>query len=564
MLGRPCVKLIEQECIVCGQADSLDEYYRHVPREGNYAYDLVIAVGLARFRDNRQDAEIQSDLQRRWNLPLPASSIGLLAHAFLDGLAAVHRAHTPALCRRLADDGGYAMHVDGTCEPGTDVIFTVMAEPRGWTLEVGKIATENKADISKLMRSAADLFGAPLAVMRDLSTNIEEGKRDAIPKARDLICHYHFLENVGEQLCEKPHAALTAELRRSKVRPALTSIRRDMVRWSRKGKRLSKEQIEHLLKYPDDIADLEPLLLRRFVAYVLLRWLDDFSSDLQGEYFPFDLPSLAFYRRALTLANTLADVVNKPDFRQRDLPTLRTISRHLAPLRENKAIIAAAARLEKANTLFKQVRKVLQLTSHPRDRLLRGRDPLESREVIETTQKRLETWREKLQNRHDKEVDAHKRADQATVLRYLRKYQEQLVGHVIHREGIREPFVVSRTNNPVEHRFGKTKQAIRRKVGTKKLARQLQAMRPERLLVYNLSDAEYVNLILDGSLANLRSQMAIHWDMARAIRKERLAPTTDRPIPTTKKQIRNPQLLDNVKRTIMQIVQIATPTGSVA
>jgi hypothetical protein len=171
---------------------------------------------------------------------------------------------------------------------------------------------------------------------------------------------------------------------------------------------------------------------------------------------------------------------------------------------------------------------------------------LESREVNVATQKRLETWREKLQNRHDKEVDAHKRADQATVLRYLRKYQEQLVGHVIHREGVREPFVVSRTNNPVEHRFGTTKQAIRRKVGTKKLVRQLQAMRAERLLVYNLSDPDYVNLVFDGTLANLRSQMAIHWDVARAIRKERLAPTTDRPIPTTKKQIRNPQLLDNV------------------
>ena len=95
MLGRPLVKLIHQECIVCGRVDSLDDYYRHVPREGNYAYDLLIAVGLARFRDHRQDAEIQTDLQRRWNLPLPAASIGLLAHAFLDGLAGMRNPISP-------------------------------------------------------------------------------------------------------------------------------------------------------------------------------------------------------------------------------------------------------------------------------------------------------------------------------------------------------------------------------------------------------------------------------------------------------------------------------------
>ncbi len=556
MLGRPEVRLIHQQCTLCGHADSLQVYYQQVPPGGNYAYDLIVEVGLARFRDQRQDAEIQGDLGRRWGLSVPVSSIGWLAHCFLDGLAAVHQTCAPTLRERMNQDGGYAMHVDGTCEPETDVLFAAMSEPRGWTLEVAKMTTENTAEISKLMGRCVERFGDPLAVVRDLSTNIEKAKREAIPKARDLICHYHFLENVGEKLCEKPHAKLTSALRRLKVRPALSSLRKDLVRWSRKGEqRLSRTQIEHLLAHPQDIADLDAVALRRLVAYLLLRWLDDYTADLQGEYFPFDLPNLAFYRRGLQLGRMVGELVASPQFPRRELSTLNTMARHLASLAEDAEVVAAATRLEKAAVQFEELRKVLRLSSRPGKRLLRGRAPAESREVAENMKKRLQEWRDRLQKRHDWERDEHKRADQASVLKYLQKYEQQLVGHVIELEGRREPFVVSRTNNPVEHRFGSTKRGMRRKVGAKKLTRQVQAMRAETLLVCNLADREYVNLVLAGNLENLPSVIAKHWHLAQAIRKQRLKPTTDHPMPNTKKQLRNPQFLENLKQTVKKIVE---------
>ena len=556
MLGRPHVRLIHQQCVRCGQADSLEVYYQEVPPRGNYAYDLMVEVGLARQRDHRQDGEIQSDLQTRWGLSLPASGIGLLADSFLDGLAAVHQAGGPALRRQLDQDGGYAMHVDGTCEAETDVLFTALAEPRGWMLEAATMTSENTGEISKLMRRCVERFGNPLAVVRDLSSNIANAKREAIPEARDFICHYHFLENVGNKLCQQPHAKLTTGLRRLKVCPALRSIRKDLVRWSRKGERLSTDQIEHLLSHPDQIVDLDAVALRRFVAYLGLRWLDDYKADLHGEYFPFDLPQLAFYRRGLQLGEMLRELVALPGFPERELSTLNTIAGHLGSLRDDVEVVAAAARLEKAAVLFEELRKVLRLSSRPGRRLLRQRGPSEGPKVAEQMQKRLDDWRDRLRQRHDREPDEQKRADQSTVLKYLEKYEQQLVGHVIELEGDRKPLVVQRTNNPAEHRFGSMKQGVRRKVGVKKLTRQIQAMRPEAFLVWNLSNREYVNLVLDGSLANLPSSIAKHWDLAQAIRKERLQPTTDHPMPTTKQQLRHPQLLGNVKQAIAKIVEM--------
>jgi hypothetical protein len=68
-----------------------------VPPQGNYAFDLIVEVGLARFLRHRQNREIQQDLDERWGLRLPPSTINELAHAFLDYLAATHQAHVPEL-----------------------------------------------------------------------------------------------------------------------------------------------------------------------------------------------------------------------------------------------------------------------------------------------------------------------------------------------------------------------------------------------------------------------------------------------------------------------------------
>lgn len=564
MLGSPRVRLIHQQCTRCGRAAGPEFFDQLVPAGGIYAYDLMVEVGLARFGDHRQDREIQSHLQKRWGIILSASSIGHLADSFLDGLAAVHQQQAPALRRQLEDDGGYAMHVDGTCEAETDVLFTAIAEPRGWVLETSKMASENKAEISKLMRCCLERYGSPLAVMRDLSTNIADATRETIPDARDLICHYHFLENVGNKLCEKPHGKLTAALRRLKVCASLRSLRKDLVRGGRKGERLSPHEIEHLLSHPADIADLDSVAVRRYMTYLVLRWLDDYKADLQGEYFPFDLPQLALYRRGLQLEGVLRELVASPDFPTRKLSTLKTAAKHLRPLRDDQEVVAAAARLEKAAAMFEELRRVLRLSSHPNQSLLRGRGADEGPKAVEKMQKRLENWRDRLRQRHQQEQDPEKRADQLTVLQYLEKYDQKLVGHVIALEGDRKPLRVCRTNNPLEHRFGSTKQKVRRKVGVKKLTRQIQAMRPEAFLVLNLASRQYLELVLEGSMANLPSAIAKHQQLARAIRKHRLQTATDHPMPTTRRQLRNPKILDRAKTTIKKIIQTTAEKSGLA
>ena len=314
------------------------------------------------------------------------------------------------------------------------------------------------------------------------------------------------------------------------------------------------QRIKELLSQPERAADLDLVTLRRLVAYVLLRWLDDFGSDLHGEYFPFDLPSLAFYRRGCQLSQWLKTLLAVKDFPSQDFSTLVTMSRHLSALEDDSEIVAAAERLEQAAALFDELREVLRLSSSP-EHLLRGRGPSETQDEIKGIAKRLKQWQARLQRRLSREKDADRRRDQQTVLDYLKTYKDQLVGHVITRKGHSEPLVVSRTNNVSEHRFGKTKRALRRKAGTKKLTRYIQAMRPEVLLLPNLEDAAYLAIAYGGSLTNMASVFAEHWTQAQAIRRKREQPKTGHPMPTTKPQIRRPNLLENLKQLVLTAIE---------
>jgi hypothetical protein len=555
-LGQPRVRLIDEQCIGCGKIERPELYAQWVPPQGNYAFDLILEVGLACFRRHRQNTEIQEELENRWGLTIPCSTISELAQAFLDYLAATHQAQAPRLRKRLEEDGGYCLHVDGTCEPGTETVFNAVAGNRGWTLAGSKMASEDASQIADLLRRCVQDFGTPLALVRDLSPQIEAARNEVLAAVPDRICHYHFLENVGTKLCEKPHARLTACLRRSKIQPALHSLRQALVRSSKQKTRLSAEQIKQLLERPQSLAKLDAVQLRRAVSYLALRWLEDYTADLQGEYFPFDLPSLAYYRRCCRLEQWLRKLTGAADFQARAMSTLKTTTRHLAAVHENAELAAAAERLEKAAALFTELRSVLRLTSDPRAPLLHRQGRADGAAAVEQIQQSLKQWREQLCQRRTREGDADKAGDLDTVVAYLDKYYDKLVGHVIFLEGRAEPFVVQRTNNLSEHRFARTKQGLRRKIGTKKLARSIQAMRPEELLVANLDDPEYLDILCGAKLENLALSFAQNWQAGQTIRTERRKKRCHHPIPVRKKTLRDKGFLPHLEQAVEKLLEL--------
>jgi hypothetical protein len=557
-LGQPRVRLVEQQCPVCRRIFRAQGYSELVPPHGNYAFDLIVHIGLASFLQHRQYGEIQQELGAQWGLRLSCSTIRELAQSFLDYLAATHQAHLRELRESLQQDGGYALHVDGTCEAGTEMVFNIVAGNRGWTLTGCKMATEDNIQIQGLLRRCVEWFGRPLALVRDLSAQIEDAHQQVMPDVPDLICHYHFLENVGTKLCEKHHSKLLACLRRLKIRPALHSLRHDLVRHAKQKGSLTPAQIEQLLEAPEQTAHLDLNQKRRSLAYLALCWLEDSGADLQGEYFPFDLPGLALYRRYRALHGRLAQALAMIASPNRAFSTLETIRRHLAAVVEDKELVAAAERLEKAAALFNELRTVLRLGiagHHPR---WHPQPVADGSVETRRREEHLQQWTDQLHERRGSESDAHRAADLTIVLDYLQKYHGKLTGHVIALKDRPDPFVVQRTNNVSEHRFGRTKQGLRRKLGIKNLARCVQAMRPEEFLLANLHDPDYLQIVCGGSLENLASSFARNWQAGQTIRSQRRATTKQYQIPARRKILRKEGFLSKLQQAVATVVQPAT------
>ena len=126
---------------------------------------------------------------------------------------------------------------------------------------------------------------------------------------------------------------------------------------------------------------------------------------------------------------------------------------------------------------------------------------------------------------------------------YLNKYTDKLVGHLITLPANNQVILLDRTNNIPEHRFGKTKTGWRRKLGTKKLTRHVQAARHEEFLVANLDCQDYINAVYGGSLDNMADYFAKYCDESLQIRKWRNTKEEKNTMPISKKTLRQPGML---------------------
>jgi hypothetical protein len=523
MIGRPALRHRRKECPRCGRSHVCEELAAILPPRGNYAYDVIVKVGLSRYRDHRQDAEILADIADEFALVIPAGSINALANSFLDSVQAVHLGHTDALRQYLTANGGYVMHLDGTCEAGTKTLFLALDGMTGTVLAGTEMRSENEHDIRAVVDDCVARFGLPLAVVKDLSPNIARAVAHLPSSVKRLVCHYHFLEVVGKKLLQPPHTALLKALRAAKLCAQMHSLRSDRVQCvTRRGTPPDCRAVD-LFEDPDGLIASDPLAARQMLAYAALRWFEDHAHDLSGESFPFDLPALAKHRRAAQLHQWLSKALEDAEMQLAQRHTLQTVVDKLRTVLDAPEVRQAAARLEQAQATFTELRTTLSFSRDDRKPLRRTRPPDTTDSHPEAIRRNLTKLRRSLIKRIESNTDPGRAQDARIVLGHLDKYEDQLHGHVIRIPGRRDPVVVERTNVPAEHFFSRTKHGWRRRAATKALKRRLQAARPEEFLVENLKLDPYVSLCYGGTTETMSETFARHAERAAEIRRQRNA-----------------------------------------
>ncbi len=460
-----------------------------------HGYDLMVHVGCARYLENKQREEIQSDLYRQRGIELSTGSLSHLCDRFLIHLEALHLARVPQLRTALAQ--GYPLHIDATCEYGKGGLFVCMDGWRGWVLVAGRIPSEHEDHLRPLVEKTTRLFGEPIALMRDMGT----GGAKAVAPLReqgivDLICHFHFLAAVGKKLFEQPYALLRKLLKSSKVRGDLRTLLRDLRGYDTTSPREGR---------------FGPGVVREDLLALVL-WILE-GEGTKDPLYPFALVHLAFYQRCRAALHQAQCWVQGPQTEpeRRAVDYLRTLVRRLD---KDPRFITAATRLELRWQAFCELRDVLQLSNAqlPRADVRQYQKSfalLEAHRMGEI-EVALRGYRIELAERiaSPDPSDALAISPSAVIQRYLDRYGEHLFGHPTRRnEDGAVVAIVERTNNVLEHFFGDEKQHLRRRLGRAHLGRDLEDQPAQAALVANLRHPDYVR-VLCGRLDHLPTAFA--------------------------------------------------------
>ena len=267
-------------------------------------YDIMVFVGLNRFLHHRQREEIRSALFDQYGVKISTGEVSALSRRFLQYLDRLHRLRAPKIREAFEADGGWPMHVDATGEAGRGTLLVVIAGWREWVLGSWKIATERADRINPCLQHTVRLFGPPCAAMRDLGKAVTPAIEALLCELKldipVLACHQHFLADVGKDLLEPGHAQLRDLFRRTKIRPQLRTLIRDLGRRIGENIHSSRKALQKWRSAVDGSHKVESGKDGLAEVRALSQWTLDFKADASGLDFPFDRPYLDFYNRCQT------------------------------------------------------------------------------------------------------------------------------------------------------------------------------------------------------------------------------------------------------------------------
>jgi len=487
------------------------------------SYDLMVWVGLKRYLDYRQREEIRTRLREKHAIELSSGEVSRLARQFSDYLSRLHYSRAEPLKAALASDGGWPMHVDATGESGRGTLFVVMAGWRKWVLGSWKIATERCELILACLQDTVQRFGAPCAAMRDLGRAVTPAIEALVLELDTDIpvfaCHQHFLADIGKDLLEPCHSELRGFFRRTKTRPKLGSLVRELGR--KIGEHID-ESHQAVLQW-QSMAEANHKIPegRNGLAVVrtMAQWTLDYKADSTGLDFPFDRPYLDFYNRcSIGLRAIEAFLRIAPDDRK-VVGVMKRFHRILGAVSGQVPGLQIVQRIRRCAALFDELRNQLRLASNEPEQ--------ESEDDLNIMREDFDKWITELKERRPKRGPSKNiRNAIDTILTHVDTHGNNLWGHAIVLPeyaggGIR---LVARTNELLENYFKKIKHLERRRSGRKNLTQDLEHFPAAAALVHNLKDAEYVSIVC-GSLDNLATAFA-QLDQEEQSRRQKGLPST--------------------------------------
>ena len=482
----------------------------------------MVYVGKSLYLHALSEQAIKKELQLK-AIKISVSQIRYLGQKFIAYLDICHRQSQLKLRLKMARTGGYILHIDGTCEGDSPNLFTGMDEVSGIILSSVKITSEKKEKIIPFLRDIEVKYGTPIAVVSDMGKGLLGAIQEVFPQIPSLICHFHFLRDIGKDLLGNDYRDLRNRLTKSKIRGALRSKVKDFE--------------EKLGQQMGDLAkiDIAPELAATKTSLLFINWMFD-TSSLSGYGFPFDIKHLLFYHRLISgyeKIKQLYEITGSKPFYQ-----LLKILKRIA---DDQELERTASLLDKNEMIFSELRKALRIT-------LPGNQQGLNDNGETCTMKSIAAKVGNFVKKYDSSMDPL----HLKMIEQIRKYHEKLFADPITVivDGQKTYVQPQRTNNIMEQFFRYLKRLLRKKGGNISVKRSLTATLPGTVLIKNLEKEEYLDLLLDGT-SGLEERFA-QIDSRLFLREFSKMKSQNKKIPTdAKKLIKENQFLEKTVKMFL-------------
>ena len=363
-----------------------------IPEHSNFGYDIIVFIGERLFLRCRNYREIRLELEQR-NIAISESEIAYLAKKFVLYLGVLHRSVQRKTKKYMRMNGGYILHLDGTCDGGSPHLISVLDGITEIVLDNSKLPTENAEDLIPFLQSIKKAYGVPLAVVSDMGKGIAVAVKEVFNNVSAFICHFHFLKSVGKNLLGEDNDILREQLRKHKTRAVLKRTR------TRLGKILSGSPalLDAMIKglERERLPAECPLGTVPVVAvYTLINWVLDSDSEGNGIGFPFDQSYLAFYQRLHEAAQRLHQLFRiQLQGNWKENKVYGATSHDLIAVLNDPILRKAAVRMEEKVAVFNRLRKAMRITLPENKRGLNDNgEPSVTMKTIEKEVGKFRAW----------------------------------------------------------------------------------------------------------------------------------------------------------------------------
>jgi len=473
---------------------------RLAPSGCTFGYDVLVFVGQALFLRHRQTQEVVQELRAR-QIRLSPSEVGYLAKKFIVYLALAHRQSAPALKAAMHAQGGYILHLDGTCEGGGPMLMSSLDSLSEIVLGNVKVPSEKAEQLVPFLQEIRRRYGVPVAIVHDMGVGILAAVQEVFPGVPDFICHFHFLRDLGNDLLEADYNAIRQRLRQHGLSQRLLQHARRLKAAIDAEPGLVESFCQNVQGHclPSQKLELFPLLC----AYSLIQWALEGKADGQGYGFPFDRPHVQFAKRLCLVGQRLEQIKdihlrghwadNKPLFK---------LACELKKIDADRGLERMLAAIDPKIQVFDQLRDAMRIAQvGGAAGLNSGSRPL----AIGPIRRAVQHFRHQITSRADYESTPHWQ----TLIGQIDKYNDKLFADPIpvRTAGRRLLIQPQRTNNLMERFFRDFRHGARRKSGHNRIGRLLQSMIADTPLVRNLENPRYLKILLNGQ-ATLEERFA--------------------------------------------------------